>query len=335
MDQPNRTPTPETPKVSVIVPVFNEAESVDRLHEEICDALGKSAISFEVLYVDDGSSDESGRRLDHLANADPRVTVIHFRRNYGQTAAMTAGIDHARGEIIVPIDADLQNDPADIPALVSKLEQGFDVVSGWRKDRQDRTLSRKLPSWCANWLISKISGVYLHDYGCSLKAYRREVIEGVRLYGEMHRFIPIYAQMQGGKVTEMVVRHRARQHGKSKYGLGRTYKVILDLILVKFLASYSAKPIYVFGGFGLLCLLASLVPIAASIFFKFAQSEELQKDFVETPLPAVASVLILVGFLALLQGLLAEVLMRTYFESQGKTTYLIRTIKHSTDESPT
>lgn len=318
--------TASVPRVSVVVPVYNEEDTVEPVYSEVRQSLESAGIEFELLFVNDGSYDRSPELLDSLAERDPRVSVIHFRRNYGQTAAMTAGIDHSRGQVIVPIDADLQNDPADIPLLLAELEKGFDVVSGWRKDRQDHALTRTLPSRCANWLISVISGVHLHDYGCTLKAYRREVIEGVRLYGEMHRFIPIYARMQGGKVTEMVVRHRPRQFGVSKYGVGRIYKVILDLILVKFLVSYSAKPIYVFGGFGLLCLLGSLVPIAASVFYKFAPGE-MQKDFVETPLPAMASVLILVGFLALLQGLLAEVLMRTYFESQGKRPYLVKSIR--------
>ena len=252
------------------------------------------------------------------------MQVVHFRRNYGQTAAMSAGIDYARGAIIVPIDGDLQNDPADIPMLVNKLNEGYDVVSGWRKDRQDSRWSRTLPSRCANWLISRISGVRLNDYGCTLKAYRKDVIEGVRLYGEMHRFIPIYAAMQGGVITEVVVNHRARKFGSSKYGLNRIYKVLLDLMLVKFLLSYSAKPMYVFGGFGLLSLLASLIPIGMAVLFKLAPSEAWQKDFVETPLPVVSSVMIFVGFLAILQGLLAEILMRTYFESQDKRPYVVR-----------
>lgn len=312
--------------MSVIVPVYNEEQSLNPLYAEITSALEQAGLSFEIVFVNDGSTDGSGRVLDTIADSDPRVCVVHFRRNHGQTAAMTAGIDYSTGAVIVPIDADLQNDPADIPKLLQTLERGFDVVSGWRKDRQDKKLSRTFPSRCANWLISTISGVHLHDYGCSLKAYRREVIEDVRLYGEMHRFIPIYAHMQGGQVTEQVVNHRPRKFGTSKYGIGRIYKVLLDLLLVKFLASYSAKPIYVFGGFGLLCLFASLIPIGASIAFKFAPGET-QKDFVETPLPVVAAVLILVGSLALLQGLLAEMLMRTYFESQGKRTYLVKSVR--------
>lgn len=314
--------------VSIIVPVYNERDSLKHLYEEITRSLANWPRQYEIVFVNDGSNDGGAAVLDSLAEADERVFVVHFRRNHGQTAALTAGIDYAVGGTIVPLDADLQNDPADIPALVAKLEEGFDVVSGWRRHRKDHTLSRNLPSWCANWLISRISGLRLHDYGCSLKAYRRDIIAGVRLYGEMHRFFPLYASMQGGVVTEMEVNHRRRRFGGSKYGLARIYKVLLDLMLIKFLASYSAKPIYVFGGFGLICLLGSLLPIGASIFFKIMPEDSgLQKDFVETPLPVIAAVSILVGFLALLQGLLAEMLMRTYFESQGKRTYGVKSTR--------
>ena len=314
-------------KTSVVVPVFDEEESIPAMHAELYGCLKKWGRPFEILYVDDGSTDATPRMLDELAAQFPEIVVIHFRRNHGQTAAMSAGIDHATGEIIVPIDADLQNDPADIPALVATLETGYDVVSGWRRDRQDKAISRRLPSKLANWLISKISGVKLQDYGCTLKAYRREVMEGVRLYGEMHRFIPIYAHMQGGRVTEQVVNHRARKFGKSKYGLVRIFKVMLDLMFVKFMASYSVTPIYVFGGVGLFCLALSMIPAGLAVFFKFASKESgLQKDFISTPLPIVSAVLVLVGILAILQGLLAEMLMRTYFESQGKKAYLVRKI---------
>jgi len=312
--------------ISVLAPVYNEVDSLERLIEEITQVLLKADYEFEIVLINDGSTDGSEELIDSLTEKDPRVRAIHFRRNFGQTAAISAGMDHARGEIIVPIDADLQNDPADIPRLIERLDEGFDVVSGWRKDRKDRALTRVFPSKCANWLISAISGVKLHDYGCSLKAYRREVIEGVRLYGEMHRFIPIYAAMAGGKVAEITVNHRPREFGQSKYGLERIVKVLLDLVLIKFLSSFSAKPIYVFGGFGLGCLIFSLVPVALAVFFKFTAVPDLQKDFVETPLPVVAAVFVLVGFLALLQGLLAEMQMRTYFESQGKRPYLIRRI---------
>lgn len=321
--------------ISIVVPLYNEEESVPVLHEELKRAIGRLGRPYELVFVNDGSTDQTEAIVDRLVQDDPRASVIHFRRNYGQTAAMAAGIDHARGAIIIPMDGDLQNDPADIPALVARLEEGFDVVSGWRKDRQDKALSRRLPSRCANWLISWISGVRLHDYGCTLKAYRREVIADVRLYGEMHRFIPIYANMQGGRVTEMVVHHRPRRFGRSKYGLNRVFKVVLDLLLVKFLASYAAKPIYVFGGFGLACLAGSLAPILMALYFKFTPVAAHHKDLVETPLPLIAVAMILVGVLALLQGLLAEMLMRTYFESQGKRTYVVKRVRSGPRDEPT
>lgn len=319
--------------VSIIVPVYNERESIRPMLTEVRSALEGWSHEWELLFVNDGSRDGTTEELNAAATLDDRVRVVHLRRNFGQTAAMAAGIDHALGEVLVPIDGDLQNDPADIPRLVDELSKGFDVVSGWRRDRQDKAITRKLPSMCANRLISAISGVSLHDYGCTLKAYRREVIEGVRLYGEMHRFIPIYAHMQGGAITEMVVNHRARKFGRSKYGLNRVFKVVLDLMLVKFLAAWSAKPMYVFGGFGLLCLVLSSLPIGLALLFKFSPTESWQKDFVETPLPVIASVMILVGFLGLLMGLLAEMLMRTYFESQGKRTYVVREVLHGGEVS--
>ena len=311
--------------ISILIPVFNEGESIEACCSELRDVMKNWGRPYELILVNDGSTDGTADVIDAIAHTDSNVRAIHFRTNYGQTAAVTAAIDFSRGGILVPLDADMQNDPASIPALVARLEEGFDVVSGWRKNRKDRSLSRILPSRCANWLISRVSGVRLHDYGCSLKAYRRDVIHNVRLYGEMHRFIPIYAHMNGGKVTEMVVNHRPRRHGRSKYGLDRIFKVLLDLLVVKFFLSYAAKPIYVFGGFGVLCLLASLIPMGMAIFYKFA-SGELHKDFVETPLPIISATLILVGLLAILQGIIAEVLMRTYFESQNRRPYLVRRI---------
>jgi glycosyltransferase involved in cell wall biosynthesis len=314
-------------RVSIIIPAYNELDSVEVLYSELKAVMDRWTRDYELVFVNDGSTDATGMILDAIADKDEKVQVVHFRRNYGQTAALSAGMDYATGDVIVPIDADLQNDPSDIPKLVERLESGFDVVSGWRKDRSDNKLTRVVPSRLANWLISTISGVRLHDFGCTLKAYRREVMEGVRLYGEMHRFVPIYAYMQGGRIDEMVVSHRPRRHGKSKYGLSRAYKVLLDLLLVKFLATYSAKPIYVFGGFGLVCLLVSLLPIGLAVYFKLApEAGGLQKDFVETPLPVIAAVFVVTGMLAILQGLLAEVMMRTYFESQGKRTYVVRRI---------
>jgi glycosyltransferase involved in cell wall biosynthesis len=312
--------------VSVVIPVFNEEANVGELHRRLTTVLGDNA---EFIFVDDGSSDRTYERLEDIARADGRVRLIRFRRNFGQTAALSAGIDHARGRIIVPMDGDLQNDPKDIPRLLAKLEEGYDVVSGWRVNRKD-SFQKRLPSVVANRLISWISGVPLHDYGCSLKAYRRDVVKDVKLYGEMHRFVPIYASWQGARVTELPVDHHARTAGKSKYGIERTAKVILDLIVVKFLASYATKPIYVFGGFGLVAFLMAFFAFALMIFFKLAPVDslapatDLHRDFIETPLPLVVVMLLLVGCLSLLLGLVAELTVRTYYESQGKRTYLIR-----------
>jgi glycosyltransferase involved in cell wall biosynthesis len=307
------------PAVSVVIPLFNEEQNVSPLLEELFAELRKLDRTFEVLCVDDGSRDGTYGRLREWAAREPALRVIKFRRNFGQTAAMSAGIEAARGDVIVPMDGDLQNDPADIGKLLAQLESGHDVVSGWRKNRKDKEFGRKLPSRIANWLISLISGVRLHDYGCSLKAYRREVLQGVKLYGEMHRFIPIYASWQGASVTEMVVNHRARHAGVSKYGLSRTLKVVLDLMVVKFLASYATKPIYVFGGFGLASWGLAAVCSLWAVYYKLAGL----KDLVETPLPLFAVMFTLVGALSLLMGLLAELLVRTYYESQGKRPYLV------------
>jgi dolichol-phosphate mannosyltransferase len=246
--------------------------------------------------------------------------VIALKRNSGQTAALMCGIDHASGDIIIPIDADLQNDPADIPALLAKVEEGFDVVSGWRVDRQDAALSRNLPSRVANWMISLVSGVPLHDYGCTLKAYRRDVLEGVRLYGEMHRFIPIYASWMGARITEVPVRHRAREHGSSNYGIERVAKVLLDLIVVKFLDRHFMKPIYVFGGFGMLCFLISAAALIWALYLKFAE----QISLIQTPLPLLSVMTFVTGAMCILLGLISEMLMRTYFESQKRTPYAVR-----------
>jgi glycosyltransferase involved in cell wall biosynthesis len=248
--------------------------------------------------------------------------VISFRRNFGQTAALSAGLDHARGDIIVPMDGDLQNDARDIPRLLAKLEEGYDVVSGWRVNRQD-PWQRRLPSQLANRLISWISGVRLHDYGCSLKAYRHNVLEDVRLYGEMHRFVPIYASWQGARVTELAVDHHPRKRGKSNYGMERTIKVVLDLIVVKFLSSYATKPIYVFGGFGLLALFGAVIVFAVMVWLKVAGI----RSFIATPLPLVVVMLSLVGCLSILLGLVAELTVRTYYESSGRRTYAIRSVE--------
>jgi glycosyltransferase involved in cell wall biosynthesis len=309
----------DRPQISVVIPLFNEAENVRALLDELFAELAKLERTFEVICVDDGSRDRTFEELSRIAAERRELRVIRFRLNFGQTAAMSAGIEAARGDVIVPMDGDLQNDPADIGKLLTKLDTGFDVVSGWRKNRQDRELGRKLPSRIANRLISAISGVRLHDYGCSLKAYRRDVLRDVKLYGEMHRFIPIYASWQGARVSEMVVNHRARRAGRSKYGLSRTFKVVLDLMVVKFLASFATKPVYVFGGFGLLSFACAAVAFLWALYYKVAGL----KDFVETPLPLVTVMFTLVGALSLLMGLLAELVVRTYYESQDKRPYLI------------
>ena len=303
-------------KISVVIPVYNEALNVDEMYDRVAAVLQQEEAEF--IFVDDGSTDQTVPRLRAIAQRDERVKLIRFRRNFGQTAALSAGIDHATGDIIVPIDGDLQNDPKDIPRLLAKLDEGYDVVSGWRIKRQD-AFHRRLPSIIANRIISWISGVRLHDYGCSLKAYRRRVLENVRLYGEMHRFVPIYASWQGARVTELAVDHHPRTRGKSNYGMERTAKVVLDLIVVKFLASYSTKPIYVFGGFGLLSLLMSVLTFGLMLYYKLAGL----KDFVQTPLPLVVVMLFLVGCLSILLGLVAELTIRTYYESQGKRTYML------------
>ncbi len=315
--------------VSVTVPIFNEAGNIPELYTRIRDALERLGSKWELLLVNDGSTDESPRQLDAIAAADPRVRVVHFSRNYGQTAALMAGIDLARGDIIVPMDGDLQNDPADIAGMIATLEQGYDVVSGWRKDRKDAALRRNLPSRLANRLISAVSGVHLHDYGCSLKAYRRSVLDGVRLYGEMHRFVPIYAAWNGARVTEREVTHHPRTHGRSKYGMERVVKVLLDLLVVKFLFRYANKPIYVFGGFGMAAILFSFATLAAALLLKLLYGTSL----ILTPLPTLAVMMFSIGVLSILMGLLAEMLNRTYHESQAKSVYRIaRVVQASAPE---
>jgi glycosyltransferase involved in cell wall biosynthesis len=310
----------DAPDISVFLPVFNEEPNLRPLHAKMDEALTKLGRTAEIIYVDDGSTDGSLSILRELAELDRRVRVVALRRNYGQTAAMAAGIDAARGRVLIPMDADLQNDPADIIRLLDKLDEGYDVVSGWRKNRQDKLVTRKLPSMLANRLISWIGGVPLHDYGCSLKAYRRESLEDVRLYGEMHRFIPIYASWAGARVTEIPVEHHPRTMGKSKYGLSRTLKVVFDLMTIKFMASYQTKPIYVFGTFGMLAFAISLLAGLWALFLKLIH----KADFIQTPLPILAIVMFAVGVQFLLMGLLAEMLVRTYHESQAKRIYAVR-----------
>jgi glycosyltransferase involved in cell wall biosynthesis len=306
--------------LSIIVPLFNEAGNVTDLCRRIGATISMFAGNWEVILVNDGSSDGTEEKLVAIVRDDSRFKAVMLRRNFGQTAAIMAGIDHSSGDIIITMDGDLQNDPADIPRLIEKLSEGYDVCSGWRQHRRDNPLTKTIPSKIANRLISLISGVSLRDYGCTLKAYRREVVKDIKLYGEMHRFIPIYASWQGAKVTEIPVTHHPRLHGKSHYGLARTFKVILDLIVVKFLASYSQKPIYVFGGFGLLNFSLAFGSFALMVYFKYWGG----KSFIQTPLPQLVILFFLMGFMSLLMGLIAEIQMRTYYESQHKSTYLVR-----------
>jgi glycosyltransferase involved in cell wall biosynthesis len=310
---------PSALDLSIIIPVLNEEQNIPLLYEKLISCLSGIGLTWEAIFIDDGSTDSSYIQLRKLAAADERVNVVKFVRNFGQTAALAAGIDHSRGNIIIPMDADLQNDPVDIKRMIDKLNEGFDVVSGWRKDRHDALFSRKVPSWMANKLISVISGVRLHDYGCSLKAYRRKVIKSVRLYGEMHRFVPIYATWQGARVTELPVTHHARTLGKSKYGIGRTLNVVLDLITVKFMSSYMTKPIYLFGLIGLSSIAVSFVAFVWAVILKYFYDT----TFIETPLPVLCAMFLLVGVQFILMGLLSEMLMRTYHESQDKRIYIL------------
>lgn len=307
------------PHISVTIPIYNEQDNIPLLYQRVRDALDGLDRPWELVLINDGSRDGSAPQLDELAAADYRVKVIHLSRNFGQTAALMAGLDHARGEIIIPMDGDLQNDPADIGRLIGKLDDGFDVVSGWRKDRKDAAFRRNLPSRIANDIISTVSGVHLHDYGCSLKAYRRSVLEGVKLYGEMHRFVPIYAAWNGARVTEIEVTHHPRIHGQSNYGLERVVKVVLDLVVVKFLFKYAGKPIYLFGGFGLLALAAAAMVLAWALWLKIFEDVAM----IQTPLPVFSVILFAIGIMSFLMGLLAEMLNRTYHESQSKPVYRI------------
>ncbi len=320
MDPKDTIQTAAVPELSLFLPVLNEEDNLRPMHEKIRAALDELGKAAEVIYVDDGSTDKSLAVLREIAASDSRVRVILLRRNYGQTAAMSAGIDAAKGNILIPMDADLQNDPADIKRLLDKLDEGYDVVSGWRKNRQDKLISRKIPSQIANRIISWIGGVPLHDYGCSLKAYRRDVIQDVKLYGEMHRFIPIYAAWAGARVTEIPVDHHARTMGKSKYGISRTIKVVFDLITIKFMAEYHTKPIYVFGTFGMLAFFISMITGVWAIILKLFYGT----SFILTPLPIIAVVMLAISVQFFLMGLLAELLVRTYHESQDKAIYAVR-----------
>jgi len=307
-------------KVSIVVPVYNEVESVPHLHRAIREAM--AGRDYEVVYVDDGSTDGSIEELERLVRQDAEVgRLVVLRRNFGQTAALAAGIDHSVGEVLVTLDADMQNDPADIPLLIGKIEEGYDLVSGWRIKRQD-SFFRRIPSQAANWLISRVTGVPLHDYGCTLKAYRREVLEGFHLYGEMHRFIPAYAGGVGARIVEVPVRHHPRRYGQAKYGLERTLKVVLDLFTVKFLTSYAAKPIYLFGGIGLGLIGTSVVTLLALV----ARRITLGEHMIRSPLLLMSTMLFILGAQSILMGLIAELMVRTYHESQSKPTYSVRRV---------
>lgn len=307
-------------ELSIVVPIYNEEENIPELYARITGALASVAFEYELILVDDGSSDGSWPLLTGIAEKDRRVKAIRFRRNFGQTAAMSAGFNHASGRIVVPMDGDLQNDPADIPLLMKKIDEGYDVVSGWRKDRKDTFINRKLPSLLANGLISKMTGVHLHDYGCTLKAYRREVLEGVNLYGEMHRFVPALASQVGARVTEMPVRHHPRLHGTSKYGISRTTRVILDLMTVKFLLAYSTKPIQLFGKWGIYTLFAGIVTGGATLYMKLFEHVSMNRN----PLLILTAFLLFMGVQFIVLGLLGELNARTYYEAQGKPIYVVR-----------
>ncbi|MHB9109377.1 MAG: glycosyltransferase family 2 protein [Armatimonadota bacterium] len=305
--------------LSIVIPVYNEVESLPILHQRIHAALDGIPADWEIIYVDDGSQDGSVELLRELAAGDrTHTSVILFRRNFGQTAAMAAGFEHARGDVVVPMDADLQNDPADIPMLVAKMDEGYEVVSGWRKARQD-DIVRKIPSRIANGIISRITGVALHDYGCTLKAFRRDIIQSFRLYGEMHRFIPVYARAAGARIAEVPVQHHARQYGQAKYGLGRTLKVIMDLFTVRLLTGFATKPMYLFGRPGLYMMGLGLLAAVASPFLGWGFGTA----SVFWPLLTIGILLLAMGFQCLLLGGLAELMMRTYFESQDKRPYVI------------
>ncbi|MCB0072358.1 MAG: glycosyltransferase family 2 protein [Caldilineaceae bacterium] len=308
--------------LSIVIPLYNEEESIPSLYTRLTAALDDYGRPFEAIIIDDGSSDRSFELLAEIARKDTRYKIIRLRRNFGQTAAFSAGFDAARGDVIITMDADLQNDPADIPLLMSKIEEGYDIVSGWRKDRQDRFLDRKLPSMIANRMISNVTDVRLHDYGCSLKAYRRDLLQHVRLYGEMHRFIPALAVQVGGTVTEVPVNHHARQYGSSKYGISRTIRVMLDLITVWFLGTYATRPIHVFGGMG---LLSTFLGVLLGVYLTFVKLF-MHENIGSRPLLMLAVLLVVVGVQLITMGLLGEMIIRTYYESQGKPIYYVRTV---------
>ncbi|GAB4414838.1 MAG: glycosyltransferase family 2 protein [Anaerolineae bacterium] len=310
--------------LSVVLPVYNEEDNIRLVHEELKSVLDALPLRYEIIYVDDGSRDSSREQIIALAEAEPEIVrAVLLRRNFGQTAAIQAGIDHANGAIIALMDADLQNDPHDIPLMLEQMEkEGYDLVSGWRKNRKDRALSRRLPSKVANRIISLVTGVSLHDYGCTLKTYRREVLDHVRLYGEMHRFIPVLANAAGANIVERVVNHRPRLHGKSKYGLWRTIKVVLDLMTVTFLTKYNTRPMYIFGGVGFMLSVLAMISLGV-----MAVSGIVYGDLRwNSPWPVLTALFGVLAIQSILLGLMMEMLMRTYYESQGKGPYAIQRV---------
>lgn len=306
--------------ISIIIPVYNEEDNIMPLYEQLYKVLTQMDLPFEVIFVNDGSQDRSEENLIKLTQYSKDVKLVNLKRNFGQTAAIVAGIDHAVGEIIIGMDADLQNDPTDIARLLEKLNEGYDVVSGWRKERSDNRIKRVWLSRMANKIVSKISGVNLHDYGCTLKAYRRDTIKAVKLYGEMHRFIPIFASWQGARITEIPVKHHPRVSGESKYGLERVVKVILDLVVIKFLADYQTRPMYIFGGFGLISFLIGSLSAFYALYLKLFEGV----SFILTPLPLIVVMTSIIGGLSILIGLIADIIMRAYFEIQNKPPYIIK-----------
>lgn len=318
------------PELTIVIPLYNEEESIPELYRQLTTILEELGRSFEVIVVNDGSRDGSLELLRAVQARDPRWRIVSFRRNFGQTAGFAAGFDYARGDVVITMDADLQNDPAGIPALLDKMNEGYDVVSGWRQDRQDAFLSRRLPSLIANRLVSRASGVSLHDYGCSLKAYRSEVVKGIRLYGEMHRFVPAVAAWMGVTVAEVPVPHRARQYGRSKYGIDRTFRVILDLMTVRFLLGYATRPLHVFGGIG---MLAAGLGVLVGLYLTYVKVF-LGQDIGDRPLLTLAVLLVIVGVQFVAMGLLGELVVRTYYESQNKPIYVVREVLEAEPSPP-
>lgn len=321
--------TKKDPELSIVIPVYNEAENLPELYREITDSMSQTKKSYEIIFIDDGSWDESLIVLKKLQKKDPKIKIIRLRKNFGQTAALSAGFDHAKGEIIITLDADLQNDPCDFPRLLEKIDEGYDIVNGWRKKRKDRFLTRRLPSIIANKIISFMTGIKIHDFGCTLKAFRKEVVRNINLYGELHRFIPAIASNIGVIITEIQVNHRPRKHGRSKYSVFRFVKVILDILTVKFLLSYSTRPLQIFGFFG---LVSGIVGGAIGLYLSYLRLFA-QQGISNRPLLLLAILLIVIGFQFITMGLLGELMVRAYHESANKKIYFIREIIDSDREN--